>query len=78
MRHLSIQSVAVFLLKDKPKSMSEWQKRDFVQKELTATRVIKLNPQDSVEAWIARVHEEMANHKPELAELAVTALKASR
>lgn len=77
MRHLGIQSVTVYLLKEKPKSLSDWQKHDFLLKELTATHVIKLKPQDSVEVWIARVHEEMRNHKPELAELAVTALKAS-
>lgn len=76
MRYLGVQSVFVFLLKKKPKSISEWQKLDLLQKELTATQVVKLKPQDSVEAWIARVHEEMRNHQPGLAELSVTALKA--
>lgn len=73
MRHTGLQSVSIFIHKKLPSGMAEWQQLDQLQKELRAAQVISLEPQDSVESWIARVHQEMEKHDAELAELSITA-----
>jgi hypothetical protein len=76
MRYLGIQSVYVFLLKELPKPITEWMDFDETQKQLRATWVAKLEPEDTVESWVERVHGEMAKHQAALGELSITALKA--
>jgi len=76
LRYSGVQSVSVFVLKKKPKPMAQWQKLDITQKELDATQVVKLEPHDSVETWVARVHEAIDRYQPELAELSITAVRA--
>jgi hypothetical protein len=76
MRYLGIQSVYVFLLEELPKPITEWMDFDETQKQLRATWVAKLEPEDTVESWVERVRGEMAEHQAALGELSITALKA--
>jgi|SRR5580704_9465628 hypothetical protein len=76
MRYLGIQSVYVFLLEELPKPITEWMDFDETQKQLRATWVAKLEPEDTVESWVERVRGEMAKHQAALGELSITALKA--
>jgi hypothetical protein len=76
MRYLGIRSVYVFLFKELPKPIPEWMDFDETQKQLRATWVAKLEPEDTVESWVERVRGEMAKHQAALGELSITALKA--
>jgi len=75
LRFLGVQSVYVYLMKSRPKPLSEWQRLDSTQKQLAATCVAKLAPGDSVESWVGRVHQEMEETHSEFAELSITANK---